>query len=339
MATDIRLNILKILFPFYFKTFKLPSAKRKIKINIIFVCLFFSSSYFFPSFAELNNTINADTQFQFAEHYFRNQEYYRAISEYERFIYFFSKDDRHAQAMYQIGLAYLKGEKYREAVDTFNNLIIQFPLTDFKNKSLFKISECFDQLNNCARAVEYLNNILSSTDNVDVLDEAYYRRGWLYLKMRRFEKAEESFGLISEKNRTKYKLKTLSSELNKKNSLETKNPTIAGILAFLPGAGHLYCKRYRDAAVAFLLNSAMIFAAYESFDSDLNVLGGLITFFELGLYSGNIYSAVNCAHKFNQKAHNRFFERLYKKTHILLGIKRNRDNKSGKILLTCHFAF
>jgi hypothetical protein len=31
------------------------------------------------------------------------------------------------------------------------------------------------------------------------------------------------------------------------------------------------------------------------------VVGGIMAFLELGWYSGNIYSAVNCAHKHNRK--------------------------------------
>jgi hypothetical protein len=34
---------------------------------------------------------------------------------------------------------------------------------------------------------------------------------------------------------------------------------------------------------------------------DNYVVGGILTFFELGWYSGNIYSAVASAHKYNKK--------------------------------------
>ena len=69
---------------------------------------------------------------------------------------------------------------------------------------------------------------------------------------------------------------------------------------FNAGAGHLYCERKRDAFISFLLNGAMIYAAYGAFDHDLDVLGGIITFFELGFCSENIYSAVSSAHKYNR---------------------------------------
>jgi hypothetical protein len=70
-------------------------------------------------------------------------------------------------------------------------------------------------------------------------------------------------------------------ELDKKLPIKRKNPTTAGLLSIIPGAGHLYCERKRDALISFFLNGAMIYAAYEAFDHDLDVLGGIITFFEL----------------------------------------------------------
>jgi len=85
------------------------------------------------------------------------------------------------------------------------------------------------------------------------------------------------------------------------------------LLAIIPGAGHLYCERKKDALISFLLNGAMIYAAYEAFDHDLDVIGGIITFFELGFYSGNIYSAVNSAHKYNRNEKSKFLDYLRKK--------------------------
>ena len=95
-----------------------------------------------------------------------------------------------------------------------------------------------------------------------------------------WEKARDGFERISFQNRDKYNIRQILIELDRKLSLKRKNPTIAGILAIVPGAGHLYCERKRDAFVSFLLNGAMIYAAYEAFDNDLNALG-LLPFLSL----------------------------------------------------------
>jgi hypothetical protein len=100
-----------------------------------------------------------------------------------------------------------------------------------------------------------------------------------------------------------------------------KSPTAAGILAaVLPGAGHVYTERYRDAAIAFVLNAAFIWGMVESFQHNNNVVGGILTFFELGWYSGNIYSAVASAHKYNKKEREQYLNELEKGSDLAVGV-------------------
>ena len=88
----------------------------------------------------------------------------------------------------------------------------------------------------------------------------------------------------------------------------------AGVLsACLPGAGHLYCKRYRDGCVAFVLNAAFAGASFESFDKGIYVAGGITSSVALIFYSGTVYGAVNAAHKFNRSAQEEFLRGLRRK--------------------------
>jgi hypothetical protein len=48
----------------------------------------------------------------------------------------------------------------------------------------------------------------------------------------------------------------------------------------------------------------------EAFQHNQNVIGGILTFFELGWYSGNIYSAVASAHKYNRKMKQEYLDNL-----------------------------
>ena len=307
----------------------------------IYMLIIISHTFFYPlsSFAEPVITISADKQIQFAEHYFRTGEYFRAIGEYKRFIHFFSDDHRQEFAMYKIGLSYFNGKKFQEAIDSFNALLIKFPATNVRTKVRFRIGECFIKLRDYLKAIGCLDNIVDTAENIDIADQAYYRRGWIYLEMSQWEEAENSFKLISKKNRDKYRMASLSHEMDKKKDLRSKNPMTAGILSIIPGAGHLYCGRYKDATITFILNTAMIYAAYEAFDNKLDALGGIITFFELGFYSGNIYSAVNCAHKYNRNANNHLFEYLRQNSRINLGLCPDHGKKRAALLLSYQIAF
>ena len=81
--------------------------------------------------------------------------------------------------------------------------------------------------------------------------------------------------------------------LDRMDEVPQKSPAAAGILAAASSRGRaLYTERYRDAAIAFLLNGAFIWGMVEAFEHQNYAVGGILTFFELGWYSGNIYSAV-----------------------------------------------
>jgi len=311
----------------------------RIVIYMLFIIISYSFFYPFLSFAEPVITINADKQIQFADHYFYAEEYFRAIGEYKRFIYFFPDDHRRELALYKIGLSYFNGKKFQEAIDTFNELLAEFPATNFRTKVRFRISECFIKLKDYLKTIGSLNDIAFTAENTDIADQAYYKRGWIYLEMSRLEEAENSFRLISKKNRDKYRLATLSHEMSKKKDLKTKSSTAAGIFAIIPGAGHFYCGRYKDATLAFILNTAMIYAAYEAFDNNLDALGGIITFFELGFYSGNIYSAVNCAHKYNSNTNKNFFEYLRQNSRLNLGLRPDQEKEKAALLLSYNITF
>jgi hypothetical protein len=81
----------------------------------------------------------------------------------------------------------------------------------------------------------------------------------------------------------------------------------------------------------------MIFAAVEAFDNDNEALGGLLTFFEIGLYSGNVYSAVNSAHKYNRKQKHDFLK--YLKEHSVLEVSGLRLNEGQAMALCCKIRF
>ncbi|GAB4266766.1 MAG: hypothetical protein Kow0092_19850 [Deferrisomatales bacterium] len=92
--------------------------------------------------------------------------------------------------------------------------------------------------------------------------------------------------------------------------LPRKSPATAGTLAaLLPGAGHLYCDRPRDAAVSLALNGAFAWGTYEAARREQWALAAVLGLFELGWYSGNVVSAVNAAHKWNRREQGRFFHR------------------------------
>jgi tetratricopeptide (TPR) repeat protein len=290
-----------------------------------------------PPYAPAEILLDPGRQFEFAEQYFQRGEFYRAIGEYERFIYFFPLSDKVPLARYMIGLSYLRGERYEEAIQAFNALIEEYQHTEYALKSYLGVSKAYALLKHYDMALTTLDNLITIGPDQQIRDEAHYQKGWVYLEMGMWEKARDGFEKISPENREKYNVKQILIELKKRRPIRQKSPTMAGLLAIIPGAGHLYCDRKRDALISFLLNGAMIYAAYEAFDHDLDALGGVITLFELGFYSGNIYSAVSSAHKYNRNERNRFLNYLKKRAKI--NILLVQPDKDKSLLLACQFSF
>jgi len=280
--------------------------------------------------------INADKQLDFAEEYFSKGEYLKAIAEYERFIFLFQKDERVKKAMHQIGMAYYNSRRFNDAIDAFNDLIEKYGKSDISDadvtKAYFMLSECYVKLNAFEQAVSNLHYMLTLTSDKDITDETYYRIGWIYLEKGDSSNARNYFEKIENE---KYRIRELYAGLDKESLIPRKNPVLAGVLSVIPGGGFLYCERYYDALTAFLLNSLLIYAAYESFDNDMNALGGLISLVETGFYTGNIYGGITSAHKYNKDQHNRFTDQLKKSMRISI----SPYNKNGDFLFSFHFDF
>jgi tetratricopeptide (TPR) repeat protein len=305
-----------------------------------FMPLFFSVTFSFagsggPPPKNLLMILTADKQFQYAQDLFSAKDYSTASGEYKRFVYFFPKDRRVEFAMYRIGMSHFLGGHYQEAVSAFKKLTEQYFDTEYSIKSYYKISESYIKMKDLEQALIDLNNLVTITHNADAKDEAYYRMGWIYIETASWDEARHYFDKISAKNRRKFELEKLSAELERETAIPYKNPKLAGFLSVVPGAGYLYCGRYQDALIAFLLNGGLIYAAYESFDKGQSALGGVISFVEFGFYSGNIYGAISSAHKYNRKKTGQFIQHLKENVKVNL----SADMRKRGVTLSLQWSF
>jgi hypothetical protein len=146
--------------------------------------------------------------------------------------------------------------------------------------------------------------------------------GWISLESQwqartpSWQEAADLFNRIRPENKDAYGVDQLLVKLDDTGNISRKSPAMAGFLSILPGGGYLYCNRYRDALMAFLLNGGLILAAVSSFENDNPALGAVIGFVETGFYSGNIYGGISSAHKYNRHQTRRFIDTLRQGTAI-----------------------
>jgi TolA-binding protein/TM2 domain-containing membrane protein YozV len=255
--------------------------------------------------ADAKNT--ADRQFEFATALMKQERYKTSITEFQRFLFLFPNDKRVLDAHYQMGLAYQKQKQYVFAMDHYHKIIQVSPVKKIAIQAAYALSDCYQEKGNFLMAENVLESMLQRIEDEKILDEIHYRLGWIHIRNNQLDNAMIHLNAI--KNGSAYPLNTIKHAILSKK-LPGKRPYLAGMLSVVPGLGQVYCGRYRDATLSLIVNGIIGWAAWESFDHDRPALGTLISFFGLGFYSGNIYGAINSAHKHNRRAEKQWYYKL-----------------------------
>jgi hypothetical protein len=254
--------------------------------------------------------IEADRLLGFAESLFKEGDYYRAISEYKRFIHYYPSAKSVESASFRIAESYYKARRWQDAIKLFKEFIDKYPGSDMIYDAFFLKGLSEKNLKKYDEALLSFEEILKRATG-QVRHRAIYESALVHVEREDWGRARETFSEIPGESGLHDSAGRWLSGLLRINELPEKSPAVAGTLAALiPGSGHVYTERYRDALVSFLLNGAFIFAAIELFRHDNNIAGGIVTFFEVGWYTGNIYSAVSSAHKYNRRVKDEFIQKL-----------------------------
>jgi tetratricopeptide (TPR) repeat protein len=271
----------------------------------------------------------------FADSLFDRGDYYRAITEYERVLFFYPDHPLAPTARFQIANSYFRGERHEQALERFRALTREYPNEEIGRRAYFMLGEVYYQMRDYGRAVDVFTMFIETYSGDRQVDAARIRIGWAYLRQGKWREASEEFQKLPPESPLHDQGKALAEGARDYPGIPRKSPSLAGGLsAVLPGAGQLYIERPGDAAVSFLLNGAFIWAAAEAFHNDNDVTGAILLFFESGWYLGNIYNAVSGAHKFNRRAEQQFLDGL--KGRYAISFFPGRDGK-GMIGLTLRF--
>jgi tetratricopeptide (TPR) repeat protein len=297
---------------------------KKVFLFFLASCIIFSSVA-----VHAQQGLTPENILSFADHLFDEGDYYRAITEYERFLFSFPRHPLVKKAEHQIAMSYFKGEKYSQALERFRTLAERYPSDETGIKSLFMLAETYYQKKDYNQAIDAFEKFLTSYPKDPQADAAKIKKGWCYLRQGNWREASEEFRKLPPDSPLHAQGQELAEESGKYPGIEKKSPYLAGGLsAVLPGAGQLYIGRKTDAAAAFLLNGTFIWAATESYRKRSYVTTGILLFFESGWYLGNIYNAISSAHKYNRLSEAKFMENLQGR----YGISLFRDDQGGNML-------
>lgn len=271
--------------------------------------------------------MSADKMMSFADSLFAQGDYYRAITEYERVIFFYPDSPLAKTARFQIAESYFKGEKFDQAIRHFGSITHDYPNDEVGIKSMFRQGDVFFQKQDYKHAEDVFTRFIETYPKDKRADDARVKLGWSYLRQGNWTKAEEEFQSLPVQSLLHKEAHGLAEEAKRYPEISKKSPGLAGGLsALLPGVGQLYVEKPGDALISFLLNGSFIWAAAEAFHNHNTTTGGILIFFETGWYFGNIYNAVNNAHKYNKRAEQRFMDDLQNRFEISYYNDGNRRN-------------
>lgn len=273
-----------------------------MKLIVIFLLLLSSNA-----FTEQNITIK-----QFADSLFREEDYYRAITEYKRFLFLYPKHPKSDETKFLIGFSYFKGEKWDAALRYFS--AFSEKQTRFSDMAEFLIGQTHFLANRHPIARAQWQEFLEKYPKSQFADAAHYQRGWSFFLEEELEKSKEAFKKVTaivSPIASKEHAGKMIEEIDRWGDHPSRSPLLAGIMsAILPGSGQWYTGRFWDGFSALILNGIFIYGIYASFDAELYAASGILAFFGTGFYGGNIFSAVSGAYKFNRNVKESQWQRL-----------------------------
>ena len=302
-------------------------------------------------------TINSDMQYGYALDRFKQQDFPTAIVEFNRFIYFFPEDRRVKDATFKKGVSLFYTKRYGEAITIFK--ILSAPLfadidSSIGNRwiaveSFFMLTNSLLAIKRDASAEMVLQDFLLLNDEPAGENRALYALVWIYLaraekiqtpqkeSLQALDKAIGYIDKMTPAGRKHYNAGSIKKDIAQTIEMmqqRSKSPLVAGISSIIPGGGFAYCNRYQDAFVSFLLNSAFVLAAIESFADGNVALGGLISFVGSGFYGGSVYGGIASSYKYNKEIIKSNIDDMRRNGDIDLNTGMNRDrDRDDKIVL------
>lgn len=255
--------------------------------------------------------LSAEQRLAFAEQLMREREYFRAITEYRCFLLAFADDSRAAMVAFSIGLAFYHGERYGEAAQAFQDVAQRYPHTAYGQQAWLWQGESLVQQRQQATAEQLYRELVQRFPHHPLRHQARYQHAWVLLAQRHWREASWVLQQIPPDSALYHQAQLLAQESLTGEKLPRKSPVLAGITSsLLPGSGQFYNGRIGDALLAFFLNGLFIAGAIEAVHADAPVVAGVLSLVEAGWYIGNIYGAVNGAHKHNRQVTETFLRNL-----------------------------
>ncbi len=248
---------------------------------------------------------------QFAYSLMDHGDYYRAITELERYSFLEPGAPETWSANLAIGRAYELGGKASDAATWLQRMQGLTTTPQLRADLLVELAYARYLAGSSQVASDDLERFLGDAQSSgeashDTRERARYLLGWTYLTSSRLPEAAETFRAID----LPYS-KSLALDVLGGTELPHKSPVLAGALsAVVPGLGHVYLGQPFIGLAAFGWNALFGFATYDALHRKIWGVGSVLAGLELLWYGGAIFGAVSGAQKYNRDAELNFLDTM-----------------------------
>jgi tetratricopeptide (TPR) repeat protein len=248
-------------------------------------------------------------QFDHANNLLNQKQYFDAITEFKRLLFFDSTKSYLYEANYKIGESYKAGMKFDDAIKYFSLA----ELNTRNDEELFETKTQIIRTNilrkTTERAIRLCDELEKDERFKNKKDDINYWRGWALMFADNWKSAAKSFALIN----PKHELKLLAESTEKAKV----SVTFAKVISYiLPGAGAIYSGKFLSGLMSLGWNALAGFWTINSFIEkrafDGIVVGELVW---LRFYRGAIQNSEDIAIEKNLQIANkslRFLQNEYK---------------------------
>jgi len=247
----------------------------KILFTFIFISLLAITLYAQDSFEE---------QFNYAKKLYEEENYFDAVTEFKRLLFFDGSNKYSFECNYLMGLSYKYGRKFSDALLHFSIADVQAHTTEEDFACRIEIIKINILRRTTYKALALLDSLAIDPKFKNKSDEINYWRGWAYIFSDDWQKAALTFSEI----KSSHQLAVLCDSINN----DLYNPQLAKYLSIVPGAGQFYTGEYVSGLISIGWNVLWGYLTINAFIEDRILDGVLIgSLLWWRFYSGNIQNA------------------------------------------------
>jgi hypothetical protein len=275
------------------------TSVNKILLLLLFLWISTVNLFAQDSFAE---------QFKLAKKLYDEENYFDAVTEFKRLLFFYDGDIYRYECNLLTGLSYKNGSKFSEAIQHLTLAELNSKKIDEIFIARLEIIKVNILRRTTARAFTLLDSLQNDSRFINKIDEINYWCGWAYIFSDDWENASLSFSAIQKDHQLSLLCDSVAND--------PFNPQLAKILSLVPGAGQFYTGEYVSGLISIGWNVLWGYLTINAFMED-RVLDGLLigSLLWWRFYSGNIQNAEKFAIEKNLEKTNsmlRYLQNDYK---------------------------